>query len=62
VLHIAMLNTLIAGGGLTGTNLMFDAVSQSTPRDPKHDYWLGKGLNALARFEEAMVAMSGVRP
>lgn len=28
----------------------------------KHDYWLGKGLDALARFEEAMVAMSGVRP
>lgn len=28
----------------------------------KHDYWLGKGLNALARFEDAMVAMTGVRP
>jgi hypothetical protein len=28
----------------------------------KHDYWLGMGLNALARFEDAMVAMTGVRP
>lgn len=28
----------------------------------KHDYWLGKGLNALAGFEDAMVAMTGVRP
>ncbi|EPX82843.1 hypothetical protein ruthe_03067 [Rubellimicrobium thermophilum DSM 16684] len=28
----------------------------------KHDYWLGKGLNALARFEDAMVAMTGLRP
>lgn len=28
----------------------------------RHDYWLGKGLDALARFEDAMVAMTSVRP
>ena len=28
----------------------------------KHDYWMVQGLGAQAVFEEAMVAMTGVRP
>jgi len=28
----------------------------------KHDYWMAEGLGAQAAFEEAMVAMTGVRP
>ena len=28
----------------------------------KHDYWMAQGLGAQAAFEEAMVAMTGVRP
>jgi hypothetical protein len=28
----------------------------------KHDYWMAQGLGAHAAFEEAMVAMTGVRP
>ncbi len=27
-----------------------------------HAYWLGQGIEALAPFEEAMVAMTGVGP
>jgi hypothetical protein len=27
-----------------------------------HDYWLGRGIEAMAPFEEAMVAMTEVRP
>lgn len=43
-------------------NLMSAHGFEHVVHNEKHDYWLGKGLDALARFEEAMVAMSGVRP
>lgn len=43
-------------------DLMSDHGFEHVVHNDKHDYWLGKGLNALAGFEDAMVAMTGVRP
>lgn len=43
-------------------NLMIAHGFEHTVHNDKHDYWLGKGLDAVARFEEAMVGMTAVRP
>ena len=43
-------------------DLMTEHGFEHVVHNEKHDYWLGKGLDALARFEEALVAMTGVRP